>query len=129
MPKNNVYKKNLSADEALKAIESYLSGTNHKIETFCVGVTVYVNLMYYDFKPRRVVRNEIEDIAPNIEVDEIRREFSDNAILLAYNDARDENQEIFIKMPNGSLQPTSIDIYLCERLSNKTITSNQVNNA
>ena len=108
-----------SVAEVREALDHYLEGVKHDLSLSSIGTTVYVNLVYYDFKPRRVVRNEIEDIAPNIEVDNIRREYSDTAIVDAYYEDIDNPQQIYIRLDNGEMIPTNISILLVERMSRR----------
>lgn len=108
-----------SVVEVREALDQYLEGVKHDLNLSSIGTTVYVNLVYYDFKPRRVVRNEIEDIAPNIEVDDIRREYSDAAIVDAYYEDIDNPQQIYIRLDNGEMIPTNISILLVERMSRR----------
>lgn len=108
-----------SVAEVREALDQYLEGVKHDLSLSSIGTTVYVNLVYYDFKPRRVVRNEIEDIAPNIEVDNIRREYSDAAIVDAYYEDIDNPQQIYIRLDNGEMIPTTLSTLLVERMSRR----------
>lgn len=108
-----------SVAEVREALDQYLEGVKHDLSLSSIGTTVYVNLVYYDFKPRRVVRNEIEDIAPNIEVDNIRREYSDTAIVDAYYEDIDNPQQIYIRLDNGEMIPTTLSTLLVERMSRR----------
>lgn len=108
-----------SVAEVREALDQYLEGVIHDLSLSSIGSTVYVNLVYYDFKPRRVVRNEIEDIAPNIEVDNIRREYSDTAIVDAYYEDIDNPQQIYIRLDNGEMIPTTLSTLLVERMSRR----------
>lgn len=120
MPKTNVCKKVLSVEEFKTEAEKYFSGVNHTIDVYSYGATLHVTIIYYDFKPRRQVRNDIEDIAPNIEVDAITREFSEQAILSSYYELCDSPNPLYIMMPNGNMQPISIDALVCDNLAHRT---------
>lgn len=103
-----------------KSLEQYLNGVKYDLSLSALGTTVYVTLIYYDFKPRRIVRNEIENIAPNIEVDDIRREYSDHAIVEAYYEDIDDPQIVYVRLPNGDLASTCLHTLLVERMSHRT---------
>lgn len=120
MPKNNVCKKVLSVEEFKAEAEKYFSGVNHTINVFARSTTIYVDITYYDFKPRRQVRNDIEDIAPNVEVETITREFSEQAILSSYYELCESPNPLYIMMPNGTMQPISIDALVCDNLAHRT---------
>lgn len=124
MPKNNVCKKVLTSEEFVAEAEKYFSGVKHKIEVFSRSTTIYVDITYYDFKPRRQVRNDIEDIAPNIEVETITREFSDQSILSSYYELCNSSTPLYLMMPNGTMQPVTIDALVCDNLAHRTFSTN-----
>lgn len=110
----------MSVTEARKALDEYLKDVKHDVSLSSLGMTIYVSLVYYDFKPRRTVRNEIENLAPNIEVDDIRREYSHEAIVSAFYEDGDDSHQVYVKLPNGDLIPTNVHTLLTERMSHKT---------
>lgn len=123
MPKNNVISNhNLTQAEVIAAVEQYFTGVEHTVKSDrCHGETIYLSVQYYDFKPRRQVRNDLEDIAPNIFVEEIEREYSDESYAQAFHEMSDEQREVYVRMADGTFQPVHIDHLIVEYLDHRVL--------
>ena len=94
LPTSNRKRKSLA--EVQTAVTKMLQGVEHEVEFSEASGHVFVQLKYEDFKPRRVVRDMIEDIADNVEVEQIERAYSDKYMVEALWEAS-EREEIYVK--------------------------------
>lgn len=126
MPKTNVIgRHNLTEAEVIAAVDKYFAGVDHTVRTSrSYGEQISLYVQYYDFKPRRQVRNDIEDIAPNIFVEVIEREYSDNSYALAFHEMSEERREVFVRMADGSMQAVHIDHLIVEYLEHRVLSKN-----
>lgn len=102
-------KPNLTEAQILVKVEEYLKGTRHTVESSTCGLTVFLTIDYVDFKPRRQVRDEIEGIAPNCEVEEIRRGYSHASIAQAVFEFDESHREVFMKLDDGTIQRVTLE--------------------
>ncbi len=86
-----------------------------------VGRIVDATIYYDDFKPVRVVRRELEDQFPDINISEIHRGYSNEAKHLIMQELIDEDIEIFLPYSDGSLRPLCLGELIEERLFHRTM--------
>lgn len=128
MPKSNVVYGNkqcrvLSPEEITSKVEQYFAGTTHTVKSHTYGKNVELEIDYADFKPTKVVRNDIEDMASNVEVTSIQRGYSRHYLIMALMECINEGKEIYEKMPNGTLVPVTIYDTLTECLKYRELTT------
>lgn len=90
-------------EQILVEIEKYLHNVTHTVEHHICGGYVYLKINYDDFKPRREVRDYIENIADNCIVEQIDRGYSDKYVVEACN-AIDQNEKFMMRLSDGSIQ-------------------------
>lgn len=94
-------------EQILVEIENYLRNVSHTVQHFVCGGYVYLTINYDDFKPRREVRDYIENIADNCIVEEINRGYSDKYIVEA-TQTIDMNDKLMIRLADGTIQEVGL---------------------
>lgn len=102
-------------EQILIDVEKYLHNVTHRIDHQICGGYLYLTIDYDDFKPRREVRDYIENIADNCIVDKIDRGYSDKYIVEACN-AIEQNEKLLMRLPEGTLQEVNIWMLLEKHL-------------
>ena len=102
-------------------IAAYFGDAKCCVNVLLVGKIADVAISYYDFKPVRDVRKEIEAKFPDVTVSEIHRQYSDDAMLSMMRELVSEDPEIFLPYSDGSLRPLCLGELLQERLFHRTI--------
>ena len=80
-------------------IAAYFGDAKCSVNVSLVGKIADVAISYYDFKPVRDVRKEIEAKFPDVTVSEIHRQYSDDAMLTMM---REPSSKTFFKQGNNS---------------------------
>lgn len=111
------------AAEMERKLEGYFAESNTKctVSVSLAGRIADATIYYDDFKPTRVVRREIEDYFPDINISEIHRCYSNEAKHVIMQELLDEDIEIFLPYNDGSLRPLCIGELIEERLFHRTL--------
>ena len=99
-----------------KIIRNYFGDSLKKLEVTMYGRMAVVEIVYEDFKSRRIVRRELEDKIPNIDIEQIYRNYSDNVLLRIIEELIEERRDIFVKEDDGNLRKTNMGCYIEEVL-------------
>ncbi len=102
-------------------INAYFGNAKCNVAVALVGRIADAAITYYDFKPVRVVRKELEEQFPDITVSEIHREYSREARLQMMQELVDEDPEIFLPYEDGSLRPLCLGELLQEKMFHRTL--------
>ncbi len=102
-------------------IMAYFSGVKCHVAVALVGRIADASITYYDFKPVRVVRKELEEKFPDVTVSEIHREYTHEAKLQIMQELVDEDPEIFLPYEDGSLRPLCLGELLQEKMFHRTL--------
>ena len=85
------------------------------------GKLAYVELSYYDYKPVRKVRRELEDLIPNLDDISICRNYSDETISKIFDELVVENPDIYVPEKDGTLRKTSLFNMMEEKMLFRTV--------
>lgn len=110
----------LTAGAVEDVVRQYLGESATKVNVKMIGRLAVTSITYKDFKPKRVVRRELEDLIPNIEIDTIERTFSSAAQYQAIDEMIYEGVDIYI-MSDGKLISTTLALLVNEALYNKDL--------
>lgn len=110
----------LSAGAVEDEVRQYLGDSIIKVSVTMIGRFAVTDIVYRDFKPKRTVRRDLEDLIPNIEIDSIERIFSKDAQWEAIDELMNEGVEFYI-MSDGKLISTTLALLVSEVLHNKTL--------
>ena len=99
----------------------YLGSNAIKVNVYLSGKTFYATIVYRDFKPMREVKRTIEDMHPDIYVQDIDRLFSQEAKSQALWDFYNRDETIYIKCGENEARPISFILLIEEELRHKTI--------
>lgn len=102
-------------------IVSYFGDAKCSVRVSCAGRISDATINYFDFKPVRVVRKEIEEKFPDVIVSEIHRGYSREAQLQMMQELVDEDIQIFLPYNDGSLRPLCLGELLQEKLFHRTL--------
>ena len=102
--------------EVEQMIRNYFGDSLKKLEVNMYGRMAIVDIVYENFKSRRIVRRELEDKIPNIDIEQLYRNYSDNVLLRTLEELMEEGRDIFIKEDDGNLRKTNIACYFDEVL-------------
>ena len=91
-------------EQAREFIKEYIGENLRNLSISHSGRRIYADIYYVDFKPEREVRRYIEDAIPNIYIEEIERDYSDENVTAALMES---NLTIYIKEEDGCLRPTT----------------------
>ena len=108
------------AREIEDIIRTYFGGSLVNADVSMIGRFAITNITYEDFKPKRLVRRELEEKIPNIEIDGLERLYSRKTRTNIIDEMIDNDTEIYIKEPNGSLRKTDIGLLIEEMLYHRS---------
>ena len=100
---------------------NYLGSNAIKVSVTLSGRTFYVSISYRDFKPVREVKRAIEDMHPDVDVQDIDRSFSKRAKEQALWDYYNRDETIYIKCGENEVRPIDFMLLIEEELRHKTI--------
>ena len=110
----------LSAGAVEDEVRQYLGDSIIKVSVTMIGRFAVTDIVYRNFKPKRTVRRDLEDLIPNIEIDSIERIFSKDAQWEAIDELMNEGVEFYI-MSDGKLISTTLALLVSEVLHNRTL--------
>ena len=102
-------------------ITAYFGNAKCNVAVALVGRIADATITYFDFKPVRVVRKELEEKFPDITISEIHREYSPEAKMVIMQELVNEDPEIFLPYEDGSLRPLCLGELLQEKLFHRTL--------
>ena len=102
-------------------IAAYFGESLCTINVQMIGRMADAIISYQDFKPVRVVRRELEQQFPTLNISEIHRIYSASARLSIMQELLDEDMEVFVPYEDGSLRPICLGELVEEKLYNRTI--------
>lgn len=97
-------------------IRTYFGDALKQVSVTMMGRIALVTIAYEDFHTKRMVRRELEDKIPNIEIDSLERIYSRKTRLNILDELLESETEIYIKETNGSLRKTDIQLLVEEML-------------
>lgn len=95
---------NPGVEQAREFIKGYIGKNLSHLSVSHNGRRIYADICYVDFKPEREVRRHIEDAIPNIYIEQIERDYSDEHVTEAIMES---DLTIYIKEDDGCLRPTT----------------------
>lgn len=102
-------------------ITAYFGNAKCNVAVALVGRIADATITYFDFKPVRVVRKELEEQFPDITISEIHRKYSQEAKMVIMRELVNEDPEIFLPYEDGSLRPLCLGELLEEKLFHRTM--------
>ena len=96
-----------SEKQAREIINEYMGNHVTRLTISHFGRELWVELFYRDFKPTRTVQRYLEDRIPNINFQEIERDYSDQQMLKGLEYTEELFPEIYVKEADGCLRPAS----------------------
>ncbi|MBQ7540029.1 MAG: hypothetical protein IJT13_02780 [Bacteroidaceae bacterium] len=102
-------------------ITAYFGNAKCNVAVALVGRIADAPITYFDVKPVRVVRKELEEKFPDITISEIHREYSPEARMIIMQELVNEDPEIFLPYEDGSLRPLCLGELLQEKLFHRTL--------
>lgn len=102
-------------------ILAYFGNAKCSVSVALVGRIADATITYFDFKPVRVVRKELEDSFPDVNISEIHREYSSEAKMVVMQELINADPEIFLPYEDGSLRPICLGELLEEQLFHRTL--------
>lgn len=108
-----------SIEQANKFIRDYMGDSLRDISIIRNGRLLYTKISYVDFKPERTVRRYIEDNIPNISIEQLDRDYSDEHIVAALFNAE---MTMYVAEEDGCLRPTTPTNFICELMQDMDFT-------
>lgn len=100
--------KNLSIEEVQHKISDYFEGERANFGIRSYGCSILVEIKYWDFRPERRVRRDIEDISDNVQIVEITRRITDAAYTAMLTELFDREVTIYTKGEDNALRETTL---------------------
>lgn len=110
-------------EQAREFIKEYIGENLSNLSISHNGRRIYADIYYVDFKPEREVRRHIEDAIPNIYIEEIERDYSDENVTIALMES---NLTIYIKEDDGCLRPTTPGDLIYELMQHVDFTKDRI---
>lgn len=110
-------------EQAREFIKEYIGENLRNLSISHNGRRIYADIYYVDFKPEREVRRHIEDAIPNIYIQEIERDYSDEHVTEALIES---NLTIYIKEEDGCLRPTTPGDLIYELMQHVDFTKDRI---
>ena len=111
-----------SEKQVREIINEYMGNYVTRLTISHLGRELWVELFYRDFKPARTVQRYLEDRIPNINFQEIERDYSERQMLHGLEYADELFQEIYVKEADGCLRPASPLFLVTETLKHLDLT-------
>lgn len=102
-------------------IRTYFGDALVDVNVTMIGRFAITSISYEDFKTKRTVRRELEEKIPNIEIEGLERLYSRKVKMNILDELLDQDEDIYIKEPNGSLRKTNIGLLIEEQLYHRTL--------
>lgn len=114
---------NAKTQKEIRAIiDAYFNDIPHRVTITMAGTIADAEIIYTDFKPKRQVRRELEELIPNLDECTLIREYSPEVESDAIDIANTNYPTIYIKnKERGDFVPTSISVLIDEILMGRTI--------
>lgn len=109
-------------EQAREFIKEYIGENLRNLSISHNGRRIYADIDYVDFKPEREVRRHIEDAIPNIYIEQLDRDYSDENITEALMES---NLTIYVKEDDGCLRPTSPGTLIYELMQHVDFTKDR----
>lgn len=104
------------AKDVESIIRAYFGDSLRELNVYMIGRFASVTITYEDFKSKRKIRRELEDKIPNIEIDQLERIYSEKTMFDIFNEMCEEDIDIYVQEPNGSLRKTKFILLIEEIL-------------
>lgn len=113
-------------EQAREFIKEYIGENLRNLSISHNGRHIYADIYYVDFKPEREVRRHIEDAIPNIYIEQLERDYSDENVAVALMES---NLTIYIKEDDGCLRPTTPGDLIYELMQHVDFTQDRIRRA
>lgn len=116
------------ASEILNCVHDFFGTTKHEVSMYEVGEMLVLEISYWNFKPKREVRNYIEGLSENIDIEILSRRFSDEVYSdFILNVLYDE--EIFVKSESDDMHSFTLQNFIDGRLMAQDFTKVSFSNS